>query len=79
VEHGPRRFASYATKIIVRRIGRRYRAGARSAAARGEPHAVRVRLTRLGRIHQKLSRKGVTLLLLWEEYVAEHAAARTWR
>jgi hypothetical protein len=38
--------ASYATKIIVRRIGRRYRAGARSAAARGGPHAVRV--TRLG-------------------------------
>ena len=32
-----------------------------------------------GRIHQDLSRKGVTLLLLWEEYVAEHAEARTWR
>lgn len=32
-----------------------------------------------GRIHQELSRKGVTLLLLWEEYVAEHAEARTWR
>ena len=25
------------------------------------------------------SRKGVTLLLLWEEYVAEHAEERTWR
>ena len=32
-----------------------------------------------GRIHQELSRKGVTLLLLWEEYVAEHTEARTWR
>jgi len=32
-----------------------------------------------GRLHQELSRKGVTLLLLWEEYVAEHAEARTWR
>ena len=32
-----------------------------------------------GRIHQELSRKGVTLLLLWEEYVAENAEARTWR
>ena len=32
-----------------------------------------------GRIHQELSRKGVTLLLLWEEYLAEHAEARTWR
>jgi transposase len=32
-----------------------------------------------GRIHQELSRKGVTLLLLWEEYVAEHAEGRTWR
>jgi transposase len=32
-----------------------------------------------GRIHLELSRKGVTLLLLWEEYVAEHAEARTWR
>lgn len=32
-----------------------------------------------GRIHQELSRKGVTLLLLWEEYVAEHAEERTWR
>jgi transposase len=32
-----------------------------------------------GLIHQELSRKGVTLLLLWEEYVAKHAEARTWR
>ena len=32
-----------------------------------------------GRIHQELNRKGVTLLLLWEEYVAAHAEARTWR
>ena len=30
-----------------------------------------------GRIHQELNRKGVTLLLLWEEYVATHAEART--
>jgi hypothetical protein len=32
-----------------------------------------------GRIHQELSRKGVSLLLLWEDYVGEHAEARTWR
>lgn len=32
-----------------------------------------------GRVHQELSRKGVTLMLLWEEYVAAHAESRTWR
>ena len=31
------------------------------------------------RVHQELSRKGVTLMLLWQEYVAEHAHERTWR
>lgn len=31
------------------------------------------------RVHQELSRKGVTLMLLWEEYVAQYAEGRTWR
>jgi len=26
-----------------------------------------------GRVHQQLQRKGMTLMLLWEEYQAEHA------
>lgn len=29
-------------------------------------------------MHRELSRKGVTLMLLWEEYVAAHAGQRTW-
>lgn len=32
-----------------------------------------------GRIHQELQRKGVTLMLLWDEYQAEHADRRTYR
>jgi transposase len=32
-----------------------------------------------GRIHQELRRKGVTLMLLWEEYQAEYVGQRTWR
>ena len=32
-----------------------------------------------GRIHRELDRKGMTLMLLWQEYVAEHSEARTWR
>jgi transposase len=32
-----------------------------------------------GRIHLELGRKGVTLMLLWEEYVAAHPEQRTWR
>lgn len=32
-----------------------------------------------GRIHQEMRRKGVTLLLLWEEYQAEYADRQTWR
>lgn len=32
-----------------------------------------------GRIHQELRRKGVTLMLLWEEYQAEHADRQTYR
>ena len=32
-----------------------------------------------GRIHRELDRKGVTLMLLWQEHVAEHPHARTWR
>ncbi|MBI1397819.1 MAG: IS21 family transposase, partial [Betaproteobacteria bacterium] len=31
-----------------------------------------------GRVHQELGRKGVTLTLLWEEYVAAHPGQRTW-
>ena len=30
-------------------------------------------------IHRELDRKGVTLMLLWEEYVAAHPEGRTWR
>lgn len=32
-----------------------------------------------GRIHRELDRKGVTLMLLWQEYAAEHSHGRTWR
>jgi len=32
-----------------------------------------------GRIHRELDRKGVTLMLLWQEYVAAHPQGRTWR
>ena len=32
-----------------------------------------------GRIHQELRRKGVTLMLLWEEYQAEYADQQTYR
>lgn len=32
-----------------------------------------------GRIHQELRRKGVTLMLLWEEYRLEHADRQTYR
>lgn len=32
-----------------------------------------------GRIHRELDRKGVTLMLLWQEHVAEHPHAKTWR
>jgi len=32
-----------------------------------------------GRIHQELRRKGVTLMLLWEEYQADHADRQTYR
>lgn len=32
-----------------------------------------------GRIHQELRRKGVTLMLLWEEYQAENADRQTYR
>ena len=31
------------------------------------------------RIHRELDRKGMTLILLWEEYLAEHPHGRTWR
>jgi len=32
-----------------------------------------------GLIHRELDRKGVTLMLLWQEYVAAHPDGRTWR
>lgn len=32
-----------------------------------------------GRVHQQLQRKGMTLMLLWEEYQAEHAGEQTYR
>ena len=32
-----------------------------------------------GRIHRELDRKGMTLMLLWQEYVAAHPEQRTWR
>lgn len=32
-----------------------------------------------GRVHRELDRKGVTLMLLWEEYVAARPHERTWR
>ena len=32
-----------------------------------------------GRVHRELDRKGVTLMLLWQEYVAAHPDDRTWR
>ena len=31
------------------------------------------------RVHQDLQRKGVTLMLLWQEYTEAHPGARTWR
>ena len=31
------------------------------------------------RIHRELDRKGMTLMLLWQEYVAAHPTGRTWR
>jgi len=31
-----------------------------------------------GRMHVELRRKGVTLVLLWEEYRATHEGRRTW-
>lgn len=32
-----------------------------------------------GRVHRELDRKGVTLMLLWQEYVQAHPDGRTWR
>jgi len=32
-----------------------------------------------GHIHRELDRKGMTLMLLWQEYVAAHPEGRTWR
>jgi len=32
-----------------------------------------------GRMHHELRRKGMTLMLLWEEYQADYADQQTWR
>jgi transposase len=32
-----------------------------------------------GRIHHEMRRKGMTLMLLWEEYQADYADKKTWR
>ena len=32
-----------------------------------------------GSVHRELGRKGMTLMLLWQEYVAAHPEGRTWR
>jgi len=32
-----------------------------------------------GRVHQELRRKGMTLMLLWQEYVEDHPGQSTWR
>lgn len=32
-----------------------------------------------GRVHQELRRKGMTLMLLWQEYVDAHPGQSTWR
>jgi transposase len=42
------------------------------------PARSRVVMPDFARIHRELSRKGVTLMLLWEEYVAAHPGERTW-
>lgn len=44
---------------------------------RGPAHS-RVVMPDFARMHRELSRKGVTLMLLWEEYVAAHPGERTW-
>ncbi|HMS06546.1 MAG TPA: hypothetical protein PKD73_12255 [Burkholderiaceae bacterium] len=31
------------------------------------------------RMHRELDRKGMTLMLLWQKYVAAHPEGRTWR
>ena len=31
-----------------------------------------------GKVHRELAHKGVTLVLLWQEYVAAHPGERTW-
>lgn len=44
---------------------------------RGPKHS-QVVMPDFARMHRELSRKGVTLMLLWEEYVAAHPGQRTW-
>jgi transposase len=43
------------------------------------PESSDVVLPDFGRVHQELGRKGVTLALLWEEYVGRHPGQRTWQ
>jgi transposase len=51
---------------------------ARLSPARGQPMSRRV-LPDWAVVHRELRRKGVTLQLLWEEYVEAHAGAATYR
>ena len=44
-----------------------------------KPRASAYAVPDYGRIHHELRKKGVTLLLLWEEYQAEYADQKTWR
>lgn len=42
------------------------------------PSTSNVVMPDFGKIHRELARKGVTLMLLWQEYVAAHPGERTW-
>jgi len=42
------------------------------------PRQAGVVMPDFARVHRELSRPGVTLMLLWHEYVAEHPGQRTW-
>ena len=47
--------------------------------ARPEPPLSAYAVPDYGRIHHEMRRKGMTLMLLWEEYQAEFASQKTWR
>jgi transposase len=42
------------------------------------PARLQVVMPDFAQVHRELSRKGVTLMLLWQEYVAAHPGERTW-